>query len=563
MKQKIRTVGYVSPVIFFLGLGLFYINGLWDVFSISLTALGIAAGLLYLVVCFDDIRKVFSARSFRSGTNSLLITCLVLSLLVIVNMIGYRHFFWKDITVARKYELSPLTMEIIKEIEQKKQDVYVTSFFWTYIDRSLSQEQNRTLIFQNRERERKLRDLLAVYSGVSPYIQYRFLDPNRELMLARQYNIQRYRGNVTIVESGDNQEMVADMETEEQMTNSLIKVLSEERKTVYFLEGHQERDIDDGSPDGFMMAASAIQDQAYEVKRLNVFESGGVPENACALVIPGARKEIMTEEIALIEDYLSKGGRVLVCVDPEYDTSLIEWLLGWGIRVGDDIVVDNSAAGMRQGAGPTEPLLYSYDREHPITQFLMKAFTTMPTVRSVRLVDTPPEDLELTVLASTSDNSWGERNRGSLTVKNPTFDPDDLSGPVPVAVAMLKKLREVKPGIEELQTGPGSRMPTQEEIRKMRLEKSTVRAQLVVFGDSHFASNAYLRYGGNWDLFMNTVNWLIGDERLINIRSKDPEDQTIYITQRQFKRMALVVKMIIPAVVFLFGGWVMIIRRLR
>jgi len=563
MRQKIKTIGYVSPVVFFLGLGLFYINGLWDIYSIGLTTLGIAAALLYLVVCFDDIREVFSARSFRSGANTLLVICLVLSLLVIVNMLGFRHFIWEDITIAKKYELSPLTMVILKEIEQKKQDVYIISFFWTYIDRSLSQEQNRTLILQNRERERKLRDLLRVYGGVSPYIQYRFLDPNRELMLARQYNIQRYRGNVAIIESGDNQEMVADMETEEQMTNALIKVLSDEKKVVYFLEGHQERDIDDGSPNGYMMAASAIRDQAYEIQRLNVVEAGGVPENARALVIPGARKEIMPEEIALIEDYLGKGGRVLVCVDPEYDTSLNEWVLNWGIRVGDDIVVDNSAAGVRQGAGPTEPLLYSYDREHPITQHLMKAFTTMPTVRSVRLGDTPPEELELTVLASTSDNSWGERNRGSLAVKNPTFDPDDLSGPVPVAVAMLKKLKERKPGFEEVYTGPGGEMPSQEKLQEMRLEKSTVRAQLVVFGDSQFASNTYLRYGGNWDLFMNTVNWLIGDERLVTIRPKDPEDQTVYITQRQSKRMALVVQIIVPVVVFLFGGWVMIMRRLR
>lgn len=563
MKQKIRTIGYVSPVVFFLGLGLFYVNGLWDIYSIGLTVLGIAAGLLYLVVCFDDIREVFSARSFRSGTNTMLIIGLVLSLLVIANMIGFRHFIWKDVTIAKKYELSALTMVILKEVEQKKQDVYITSFFWTYIDRALSQEQNRILILQNRERERKLRDLLGVYSGVNPYIQYRFLDPNRELMLARQYNIQRYRGNVTIIESGENQEMVADMQTEEQITNALIKVLSGEKKTVYFLEGHQERDIDDGSPNGYMMAASAIRDQSYEVERLNVVEAGSVPEDACALVIPGARKEVMQEEIALIEDYLGKGGRVLVCVDPEYDTSLNEWVLNWGVRVGDDIVVDNSAAGVRQGAGSTEPLLYSYDREHPVTQQLMKAFTTMPTVRSVRLVDLAPEDLELTVLASTSDNSWGERERGSLAVKNPTFDPDDLGGPVPVAVAMLKKLQERKPGFEEVFTGPGGKMPSQEELQKIRLERSTVRAQLVVFGDSQFASNSYLRYGGNWDLFMNTVNWLIGDERLITIRPKDPEDQTVYITQRQSKRMALVVKIIMPVVVFLFGGWVMIIRRLR
>jgi len=89
----------------------------------------------------------------------------------------------------------------------------------------------------------------------------------------------------------------------------------------------------------------------------------------------------------------------------------------------------------------------------------------------------------------------GERDKQQIGVRNPTFDPSDLSGPVPVVVSMLKKLREQRPGFTEITTQPGTTMPSQEELQKMRLEKSSVRAQLVVFGDSQFASNSYLRYG--------------------------------------------------------------------
>jgi len=103
MRQKIRIIGYISPLIFILGLGVYYINGLWDILSIGLTALGILAAASYLVVCFDEVRQLFSLRGFRSGTNTLLVVCLMLSLLSLVNIIGYRHFFWKDITVAKKF----------------------------------------------------------------------------------------------------------------------------------------------------------------------------------------------------------------------------------------------------------------------------------------------------------------------------------------------------------------------------------------------------------------------------------------------------------------------------
>ncbi len=562
MKQKIKIMGYVSPVVLLLGLGMYYISGLWGALSVSLTVLGALMGLVYVVVCHDDLKSTFSTRSFRSGTNMLLVVCVVVSLVAVINMIGYRNYHWQDVTVKKKYELSPLTMAIIDQVNENKATINVTSFFWTFIDRNLSQQQNQILIRDNRRVEGKLRDLLEVYGDICSNINFRFLDPNRELVLSREYNIQRYRGNVTIIENGSNREMITDVDSEEEVTNALIKVLSGERQVVYFLEGHQETDMDDGSPNGFLMAASAIRDQAYNTVRLNVLETGGVPEDCKALIIAGPKKPLMAEELAMIDEYLAKGGRIMVTADPEYDADMMDWLLGWGIKLGDDIVVDNSTAGVRQGAGPTEPLLYSYDRDHPITRDLKRAFSTMPTVRSVRL-ETPGKDIELSVLASTSDNSWGERDKEQLSVRNPTFDPTDLSGPVPVAVSMTKKLKENKPGFTEVLAGPGASMPSQEELHKMRLEKSSVRAQLVVFGDTHFASNSYLRYGGNWDLFMNTVNWLIGDERLINIRPKDPEDQTIYINQLQAGRMKLIAQYLIPLIVLLLGAWVMTVRRLR
>jgi len=134
-------------------------------------------------------------------------------------------------------------MTIIEQVRQENAKINVTSFFWTYIDRNLSQQQNQIKVRENRLTETKLRDLLGVYSATCPNIDYRFLDPNRELVLAREYNIQRYRGNVTIVESGEHREMLADVDTEEEVTNVLIKVLSQERRVVYFLEAIRSRTL--------------------------------------------------------------------------------------------------------------------------------------------------------------------------------------------------------------------------------------------------------------------------------------------------------------------------------
>ncbi len=226
----------------------------------------------------------------------------------------------------------------------------------------------------NRDRQLKLSDLLAVYHSVNPLIHYRLVDPNQDMLLARQYDVGRYRDNVTVVERGETRELVPDMESEEHLTNALIRVLSGEKRRIYFLEGHQEASAEDGSESGFLMAAAAIRDQSYEVLPLNVMETGRVPEDCRVLLIPGARKPLLPEEINLIDNYLGQGGKVMILLDPEYQSGLDEWLLNWGVRVGSNLVVDNSAAGVRQGAGPTEPLLYNYDREHPVTAPVDESF---------------------------------------------------------------------------------------------------------------------------------------------------------------------------------------------
>jgi ABC-type uncharacterized transport system involved in gliding motility auxiliary subunit len=55
----------------------------------------------------------------------------------------------------------------------------------------------------------------------------------------------------------------------------------------------------------------------------------------------------------------------------------------------------------------------------------------------------------------------------------------------------------------------------------------------VVFGSGQFANNSYSRYGGNLDLFLNSVSWVLEDESMISIRAKDEDDSKIELSQNQ------------------------------
>ena len=74
-----------------------------------------------------------------------------------------------------------------------------------------------------------------------------------------------------------------------------------------------------------------------------------------------------------------------------------------------------------------------------------------------------------------------------------------------------------------------------------------------MFGDSDFASNAFLNIPGNRDLFMNSVNWLAQQENLISIRPKDPQDRRITLTADQQERIFWLTVFIIPGLILLGG----------
>ena len=63
---------------------------------------------------------------------------------------------------------------------------------------------------------------------------------DREPLRAQQYDVQSY-GTVVFDYQGRIERVVSD--TEQDLTNALIKAVEGEERTVYFLQGHGEKDV--------------------------------------------------------------------------------------------------------------------------------------------------------------------------------------------------------------------------------------------------------------------------------------------------------------------------------
>ena len=133
---------------------------------------------------------------------------------------------------------------------------------------------------------------------------------------------------------------------EEAITNAILKVTREKNKAVYFLSGHNERDINDSQDGkGFAVAKKAIETQNYEVKDLNLAEKPSIPDDCAVLIIAGPKVSLLPTESAVINQYVDAGGKILLMVDPDVNPGMGDELKKWKIGLDDDIVVDASGIG--------------------------------------------------------------------------------------------------------------------------------------------------------------------------------------------------------------------------
>jgi ABC-type uncharacterized transport system involved in gliding motility auxiliary subunit len=242
------------------------------------------------------------------------------------------------------------------------------------------------------------------------------------------------------------------------------------------------------------------------------------------LVILSPKASFFPAELDSISAYLARGGKLLLLLDPDHQQDIVNFAAQYGVKIGNDLVVDASGVGQLFGAGPGMPLVTTYDQNIPITKDF-NIMTIYPLTSSVMpMEDTKGYDIK--EILKTSNNSWGEANYPGEV----SFDEDkDLEGPVTIAVLVEKKTGDKK-------------------------------TSLAIFGDSDFASNGYFQNEGNANIFLNTINYLAEEEDLISIRPKDFDDRRVTLTQAEVSTLFYLVVIAIPLLVVI-AGVIFYIRR--
>src|SRR5215470_4605401 len=424
-------------------------------------------------------------------------------ILVVANMLADRYNKSFDATSNKRYSLSEQTAKIIKGL---KQDATITYF-----------NQSRSF--------REGKDLLDQYANMSPKIHVTYVDPDKDPQIAREAGIRNL--GTAVVQVGQKKEEAKSM-TEEGITGAFIRDLKGTTRTVCFVSGSGEHQIDNSDRDGLSRFKELLSKDNYESKAIDLLQKAEVPNDCTVLVIAGPTQNYEQPEVDAIKKYVEGGGRALLMLDPplklgrsitaENDV-LTSVLQSWGVTLNKDLILDLNPIGQLAGLGPQVAMVTSYSTQ-PIVNEMKGTATGIPLTRSMEIKSTDKSNVEK--LFDSSSSSLATSNLSSAAVE--VNDPKNKKGPLTIAAAGTYA------------TG-----------------KENTQGRFAVFGSSTWASNRFINFNGNNDLALNTINWLSSDEDLISIRPKDKDDRRITMTRAQMSYVRLVSQFLLPLVVVIAG----------
>ena len=495
-------------------------------------ALVIAGGVLLLVALalnLGTLGEVAGRRTTRYGAGAAVLIVLALGVAVLANALSARHSARWDLTENRRQSLSPQSVQVVRGLGEP---VEAIAFSRSDIPG-----------------KRTLEDLLKLYASYSGgKLTWRMEDLDRSPGLAQRYGVDSY-GTVILERGGKaaaKSEKVTDAD-EERITNGLLKLTRDAKRVVYLLRGHGESDPASTDRPGFSQAKEQMEKANYEVKELTLARDATVPADAAMIIVAGPKTDPLAPEMAALEGYIAKGGKVFFMLAPFQADGLRKSLAKYGFDVGDDLVVELNPIGRAFGLGPEVPVVTQYE-SHPITRDLGGLMTLFPLSRSVEVVKTAPKGTTVQMLAKSSPQSWGETDKNALARGEAKPDPQDKRGPLGVAaVATIDAPAADTPAPTAAPAAEGAKKP--------------MKARLVVVGTANLAANQFLAAQGNRDFFLNVVSWLAEDESSISVRARDAKSSPIVLTPPQAETVLWVPVAVLPGAVILAGILAVVSRR--
>lgn len=337
--------------------------------------------------------------------------------------------------------------------------------------------------------------------------------------------------NTVVLQLGKRWERV-ERPTEGALFEGLSRLVQRRQMVLYFSVGAGEGDLERGDDSGYSGMRAALEVEGYEPRPLPLALLDEVPPDAAAVVVLAAQRSLPGPSLGALQRYLDRGGSVVAFIEPGQQSGLEGWLAELGVSSPDAFVIDPTSGPMHGDPAGLDPVAFGYS-EHPVTHGLNRSrMTFFRRARALRLQKLDPNDRMRAVVFSSGD-AW--------LAPAGSFDLDEPIPPRPV----------------------DAQADYQALVVTAKLNRGEVQPRLLVFGDSDFASNRYLRALYNLDLLMNGIHWVVDREPAIALRPKTGGRQLIQFPVPLQRSISALygVGLLIPELLILAGGLIWLRQR--
>ncbi|MGQ1947782.1 gliding motility-associated ABC transporter substrate-binding protein GldG [Geofilum sp. OHC36d9] len=516
------------------------------------------------------------ARNNRNRKRDLLQLLLVLAAVALFNLISTYWFFRWDLTAEKRYTISPVTVELMKQLDK---EVMVK----IYLGGDL------TVDFQRLSRAtREMLDEVGRFSGAT--FTYEMIDPLKQPQALSdlkdfglnavpvfdteadgrktQFNIYPYAifgmgGYQVSVSLLDNlsgrsgvENLNSSMESlEYKVVDAIRRLKTDETPSVAFLEGQSELDELD------VYDITEALSQYFQVDRGVLGRDAHSLDNYKVVIVAKPQTAFSEKDKLILDQYIMRGGRVLWLVDAvnvtldslrhasetvglATDINISDMLFRYGVRINPELVQDVQAAlipvnvsqpGEKAQLEPMpwmfNPLLNT-NLQHPVTRNVNVVKTEFASS-----IDTVGEnDVTKTILLQT-----GRFSRRmpvpvfislAMVSERPVPEAFNQSG-IPVAVALeghfqsLFANRPIPPGVdfsseELMKNSKATRMIVVADgdvIRNEVRQRHGAQPQAIPLGYDELSHQMF----GNKQFVVNAVNYLADDEGWMALRNRSYE----------------------------------------
>lgn len=545
---------------------------------------------------------------------------LVIVIIILMNVVSSFVFTRIDLTTEKRYTLSSVTKNLIKELD----DIV---YFKVYLEGDFPAG------FQRLRNETK--EMLDEFRAYSDNIEYEFVNPmvnktekekatiyqqlTKKGLLPTQLNVKNesgtsqkiifpgaivvYKGREQALQLLDEQmgkspelSLNNSIQTLEYKISSTIRKLVKQNKDkIGFLKGQGELE------NIYLSDAAKSLSDYYDVSEVVINNQLKSLQPYKAVIIAKPDSAFNEKDKFILDQFIMKGGKVLWLIDAVYadmdslrnksvavtfpkSLNLKDMLFKYGVRINTNLVMDMQALPIpvvtsMVGNQPQQSLIpWSYfpiitpRNDHPIVKNLNAIKTHF--VNNIDTVGAP--HINKTVLLTTSEYSKkvSTPNQISLELLRKTLTRKDyIHGRQPIAVLLegkfesvfknrIPKIIEENEDIDYTEVGKPNKMIViaDGDIIKNQTRSSGANRRVLPLGYDKYTGQSF----GNKDLILNAMNYLCDDSGLIAVRGKDFKLRLLNKSKLQEEKLKWqLVNTVIPVVIIIIFGMLQYYYRKR